>query len=743
MGTNRTAYTANLTATGGRLGYTWSIPPPSSLPNGLSLNATNGQISGTPTTAGNFTFMYRVTDNCSQTATKNCTIVIYKPLTCNQTTSLPCLYKGKTLADTVAFSATGGQPPYAWVLTPIGSSSALPNGLLQKKPPNGVGDGSILYGTITENGTYNFTATVTDSLGNKCSQNHTIVVYPKLEIATPSPLPVAYIGSNYSATINSTTGNPCYSWTLNSTSVNPQDFGNLNITNGTCDSSILSGIPKKVGNYTVVVVATDSCGQTANKTYSIEVKDNKILSCLKEIWVVVDDPYTHACNRAAFDIFANGVKVMVASVNNIGGPLDWANGGGRSASAPSTFIFPHRENSSSGARWNEVLIDGALLNLVASNAIGGIVKITASGNRTWSSSNNFHDPIGRLRVYTSIVPTGSFLPSNLNLVFDTSNLTLNGGQTKFGSSIIVNTDVCKTIARNSSLQTLSTAKAQPSSSLTSQGVTDYSSMALIYTNNIALNSLHNSLILNSSFKIGNYEITNQQYADFLNAIAKTDPNNLYNSQMSDIGIQKSSNKGPVSYSVDAGLEDYPVACVSWFDAARYANWMANGKPTGAQSPTTTENGVYNLGASSIVRNAINPNTGKTPTHWLLNEREWYTSAYLKSDATALWAYPTQSNTAPDANGSNPANLANFGSAFNGTTPVGFFDRSPGPFGTFDQAGNVREWTESLDTSSGKSMRIIRGGSWADPASSMRADESHVADPNLKDDKTGFRIGGAP
>jgi formylglycine-generating enzyme required for sulfatase activity len=116
---------------------------------------------------------------------------------------------------------------------------------------------------------------------------------------------------------------------------------------------------------------------------------------------------------------------------------------------------------------------------------------------------------------------------------------------------------------------------------------------------------------------------------------------------------------------------------------------------------------------------------------------------LKSDATALWAYPTQSNTAPDANGSNPANLANFGSAFDGTTPVGFFDRSPGPFGTFDQAGNVREWTESLDTSSGTPLRIIRGGSWADPASSMRADESHVADPTLKDDKTGFRIGGAP
>jgi len=263
---------------------------------------------------------------------------------------------------------------------------------------------------------------------------------------------------------------------------------------------------------------------------------------------------------------------------------------------------------------------------------------------------------------------------------------------------------------------------------------------------LSLNSTElksNNLIKKSSFKIANFEITNAQYADFLNAIAKTNLKNLYSPLMANIGIHKNSNKGPVSYSVDASLEDYPVAYVSWFDAARYANWMANGKPTGAQSPTTTENGVYNLGASSIVRNAINPNTGKSPTFWLLNESEWYTSAYLKSDATALWAYPTQSNTAPDANGSNPANLANFGSVFGETTPVGFFDQCPGPFGTFDQGGNVREWTESLDTSSGAPMRIIRGGSWADPASSMRADESHVADPTLEDDKTGFRIGGAP
>jgi formylglycine-generating enzyme required for sulfatase activity len=186
-----------------------------------------------------------------------------------------------------------------------------------------------------------------------------------------------------------------------------------------------------------------------------------------------------------------------------------------------------------------------------------------------------------------------------------------------------------------------------------------------------------------------------------------------------------------------------VTYVSWYDAARYTNWLANGKPSAPQGSSTTENGVYNLASTTIARNSINPNTGAPPTFWLLNESEWYTSAYLKTDGSALWTYPTQSDTAPESSGNTPSNFANFGGVFGETTPVGFFDQSPGPFGTFDQAGNVREWTETLDTSSISPMRIIRGGSWADPDEVMKADESQISDPSLEDDKTGFRIGGAP
>ncbi|MHC4066385.1 MAG: SUMF1/EgtB/PvdO family nonheme iron enzyme, partial [Planctomycetota bacterium] len=100
------------------------------------------------------------------------------------------------------------------------------------------------------------------------------------------------------------------------------------------------------------------------------------------------------------------------------------------------------------------------------------------------------------------------------------------------------------------------------------------------------------------YNIGKYEVTAGQYCEFLNAVADTDTYGLYNTDMwSDTygcKIQRSGSSPNYTYSVAPDWADRPVNYVSWGDAARFANWLHNGQPTGPQDLTTTEDGSYFL-----------------------------------------------------------------------------------------------------------------------------------------------------
>jgi Putative Ig domain len=73
-------YSATLAASGGLAPYSWTITQ-GSLPSGLTLNATSGVISGTPTGAGTSTFTVQASDSetPAATATASLSIVINPP----------------------------------------------------------------------------------------------------------------------------------------------------------------------------------------------------------------------------------------------------------------------------------------------------------------------------------------------------------------------------------------------------------------------------------------------------------------------------------------------------------------------------------------------------------------------------------------------------------------------------------------------------------------------------------------
>ncbi|HVM50113.1 MAG TPA: SdrD B-like domain-containing protein [Candidatus Acidoferrum sp.] len=168
-GTVGVPFTSALTVTGGVSPYTYSIIG-GGLPAGLSLNPTNGVISGTPTAVGPTNFVAQVTDASGRTATtvaNNCGITI------SPAVSLACA--GGTGEVGVPYSSslavTGGCTPYTFTIL----SGALPGGLMLNT------NTGVISGTPTNAGTFSFVAQVTDCSGNKAdtsAENCSIVISP-------------------------------------------------------------------------------------------------------------------------------------------------------------------------------------------------------------------------------------------------------------------------------------------------------------------------------------------------------------------------------------------------------------------------------------------------------------------------------------------------------------------------------------------------------------------------------------
>ena len=99
------------------------------------------------------------------------------------------------------------------------------------------------------------------------------------------------------------------------------------------------------------------------------------------------------------------------------------------------------------------------------------------------------------------------------------------------------------------------------------------------------------------YNIGAYDVTNAQYAEFLNEVDPSGANGLalYNSGMTTDasgGITfTSGNINGTKYNVKASRDSQPVIYVNWYSAVRFANWLNNGQGSG-----DTETGAYTLGA---------------------------------------------------------------------------------------------------------------------------------------------------
>ena len=359
-----------LSATGGTLPYTWSVPP-GSLPAGLSLSAA-GALTGTPTVIGTFPLTFTVTDTNGLTGSKPLSILIINP------SSPPIVATGalpsgvQTQPYSASLSATSGTPPYTWSVSP----GTLPTGIA-------LSAGGQLTGTPTVIGTFPLTFTVTDTNGLTGSKPLSILITPSgSPIITTSSLPDGARTEPYSAPLlSATSGTGSYTWSATGLPAG------LSLS----AAGALTGTPSVEGTFTPVLIVTDSLGIQAQKPLGLRIAKPLVL------FVAEDSTPSGAINIFDSASVANGASAWTRQLKGTLTTLDNAVGGppaGVSYDAARNILYIARTKGSD---------NGAVIAFNNANARNGNVvpdlTIRTSDNGVVLSPSDVFIDSGKDRIY--------------------------------------------------------------------------------------------------------------------------------------------------------------------------------------------------------------------------------------------------------------------------------------------------------------------------------------------------------
>jgi len=208
-----------------------------------------------------------------------------------------------------------------------------------------------------------------------------------------------------------------------------------------------------------------------------------------------------------------------------------------------------------------------------------------------------------------------------------------------------------------------------------------------------------------AFRLGKYPVTRQDFYRFVASGAYQQ-----REWWTRAGWKWLQVTGRAEGDVPNEPPSHPVTGVTWYEAVAYGNWLSS------------QQGVlYRL-----------------PT-----EPEWERAARGQTD----FLYPWGDQADPSR-----ANTCTFDSLYVfGTTPVGIYPKGRGPYGAYDQAGNVWEWCSSqylpypYDPRDGREAlqsddaRVLRGGSWLQPLDRARCNARSAEMPDSARLDVGFRL----
>ena len=191
-------------------------------------------------------------------------------------------------------------------------------------------------------------------------------------------------------------------------------------------------------------------------------------------------------------------------------------------------------------------------------------------------------------------------------------------------------------------------------------------------------------IVNNDYRMGTYEITNDQWDKF----------------MDNLGVQVTGSDEGYHYSSAFTGTIMPTDNVSWYEAAQFVNWLntSTGNQVAYKFTGTQGTSNYTFAAWSATNtgyDADNPYRNKDAKYYLPTENEWVKAAYW--NGTTLQTYATKAGESlTQGNGVSGMgwNYYNNGYATNPPGPWNVGSGSQELNGTYDMMGNNFEWLES-------------------------------------------------
>ncbi|WP_274522623.1 putative Ig domain-containing protein [Pseudomonas sp. MF4836] len=248
-GTQGTAYSQTVSASGGTAPYTYAISA-GSLPAGLSLNTGTGVLSGTPSASGTFNLTVTATDANSATGSRAYSLLI-NALAPPVTGAVSAIVAASSSNNPITLNLSGGTATSVAVASAASHGTATASGT------------SITYTpTAGYSGADSFTYTATNAGGTSSPATVTITVSPPAVAITPTTLPNGTQGTAYSQTVSASGGTAPYTYAIIAGSLP----AGLSLNTGT---GVISGTPSASGSFNLTLTATDANSATGSRAYSL------------------------------------------------------------------------------------------------------------------------------------------------------------------------------------------------------------------------------------------------------------------------------------------------------------------------------------------------------------------------------------------------------------------------------------------------------------------------------------------